>query len=206
MSKCLVVSRNKLEATPLWQKLNKVDGIISAAVLLLPSEIQELLNTIKNNSVFLEREGRNGVEKNQQWQQIIFYGLIVQKNKFFLYRRGETEYKERRLQSRVSAGIGGHIEPSDTNDLITSLKREINEELKFFKEGEEIPMNGTFPKIQIIGLIKDEKDTVGRLHLGVVCLIELTNDVEIDIKSSENVWGQMVTLCDYQQIQYIPEG
>ncbi len=209
MSKCLAVPRKTLEEMPLWQTLNRVEGIISAAILLSPSEIEELLGIIKNSGVFLERKGPDGIEENPKWQQIIFYGLVMQGNKFFLYRRGETTYKEERLRSMVSVGVGGHIEPFDAGDLINSLKREIGEELKLSENGIEIPIN---PNIKVVGLIKDEKDGVGKVHLGLVCLIELTDGIEVAIKSNENVWGQMVTHDEYQQMvsssdsEYTPEG
>lgn len=207
MSQCLAVPRKALEAVSFWPKLAKKGDIISAALLLSFSEVQEIIDVIENHKRFMER---NDIEEKPEWQQVIFYGLVVQGKKFFLYQRGKTTaYKEERLRSKVSAGVGGHIEPFDAG-FIDSLVREIGEELKFSENGIEIPVSEIFPKIQIIGLIKDEKDEVGKVHLGLVCLIELTDDVQVAIKSDENVWGKMATLDKYQQmissLQYVPEG
>ncbi|MDD4990499.1 MAG: hypothetical protein PHW31_04340 [Candidatus Pacebacteria bacterium] len=213
MPKCLAVPTKVLEEMPLWQTLNRVEGVISAAVILSSPEIQEILEVIKNNGVFLERKGPEGIEDNPEWQQIILYGVVFQKNKFFLYQRGKTTaYKEERLRAKFAVGVGGHIDPSDSaSDLIFSLRREIEEEIRLSKNGAEIPVDGNFPAIKIIGLIKDEKDEVGKVHLGLVCLIELFDlEVEVATKNKENIWGQMVNLEEYRKItsipQYVPEG
>ncbi len=209
MSQCLVIPKKELEAVSFWLKLPRIGEVINAALLLSLPEVQEVLDVIKNHKVFMEREGIDGIEKSAEWQQVIFYALVMQGGKFFLYQRGEEPYKEERLRKKVSIGIGGHIEPFDT-DFFSSLKREINEELKFSKNGEEILFDENIGNIKVIGLIKDEKDQVGQVHLGLVCLIELADDVQAAIRSDENVWGKMVTFDEYQQmvssLQYVPEG
>ena len=155
MSQCLVVPKQMLESASFWPKLPRTEGVISAAILLPPSEIQELLEVINKNSVFMERKGPDGVEEKPEWQQIISYALIVQGNKFFLYQRGKTAtYKEERLRSKISAGVGGHVEPSDASGFTSSLKREIEEEIRLSKNGVEIIVGEAFSKIKIIGYLR----------------------------------------------------
>ncbi len=212
MPKCLVVPRKLLESVSFWPKLPRTEGVISAAVHLSLSKIQELFAIIKNNSVFMERKGPDGVEGKPEWQQIISYALIVQGNKFFLYQRGKTtQYKEKRLWANVSVGVGGHMDPSEAGNFINSMRKELREELNFSKNKVEFPVSDSFPKIQIVGVVKDNRDNVGEVHLGVVCLIELSDlETEVAIRSDENEWGKMVTLDEYYQIisspEYIPEG
>jgi len=208
MSQCLVVNRKVLGSLPLWQRLCGPDGTISTAIALSSDEVEELLGLVEQQGIFMEREGTDGVERKPEWQQVIFYALIVQGNRFFVYHRGGgTAYKKVRLQGKLSAGVGGHIEPFDTN-LIDSLYRELDEEVMFTRNKKAIPFRGD---IRIIGLIKDDKDDVGRVHVGFVCLVELKDsDIEIALGDEENVRGWMVTLTEYHDLvssqQYVPEN
>ena len=135
MSQCLVVSRNILEKLPFWARLNKVEGKYSAGIKLPSLEITELLSTIEREQKYMERKGDDGVETKPEWQQIIFSALVTQADKFFVYKRNHgPNFGEQRLKDKLSAGVGGHIEPHDANP-IDSLPRELDEELEFTLNG-----------------------------------------------------------------------
>ncbi len=207
MSQCLVVSRNILEKLPFWARLNKVEGKYSAGIKLPSLEITELLSTIEREQKYMERKGDDGVETKPEWQQIIFYALVTQADKFFVYKRNHgPNFGEQRLKDKLSAGVGGHIEPHDANP-IDSLPRELDEELEFTLNGTPVavPQN-----IEILGVIKDEKDEVGKVHLGLVCVVKVEPNVKIAIKGDENVEGWMTTVEEYETLvttgNYVPEG
>ena len=222
MSECLVVKKEILEKTDFWQRLPKVDGKIYGMVKLSPGEIEEFLNIVEENKEFKGRGGSGGIENKPEWQQIIFYGLIRQKDRFFVYQRGgeKSQYKEKRLQSKISVGIGGHIEPFD-NNLIDSLYREFDEEAALKKNGQEINLKdkegkvteksfASLADIYISGLIKYETDEVGEVHLGLACEINLLDpDLAVEIREGENVEGKMMNLKEYQdwvrQREAVPE-
>jgi len=212
MSQCLVVRKEILEKTDFWSRIPRnFEGKIFGFLKLKPQEINEFLEIIEKNKEFKERKGRGGIENKPEWQQIIFYGLIRQGDKFFAYQRGgeDSSYAETRLYGKISVGIGGHIEPFDTG-LIDSLYRELDEEVVFKKNDQEISLKNKEGKvtkksfanladINITGLIKYETDEVGEVHLGLACEINLLDpDLTVEVREEENIEGRMVSLKEYQ--------
>ncbi len=213
MFQCLVVKKEILEKTDFWSRLPRnPEGKLYGFLKLRPQEISEFLRVVEKEKEFKERFGGDDIEHHPEYQQIIFYGLIRQGERFFVYQRGgeNSRYKEKRLQGKISVGIGGHIEPFD-NSLIDSLYRELDEELIFKKRGQEINLKDkegkitekSFSKlvdIYIRGLIKYETDEVGEVHLGLACEINLLDpNLTIEVRQEENVEGKMVTLKEYRE-------
>ena len=69
--------------------------------------------------------------------------------------------------------MGGHINPIDKRDdhlgketYMAGVNREIDEELN---------ISGSYTN-QIIGILNDDSNTVGKVHLGVVHLIDLDDE------------------------------
>lgn len=203
--KCLAVPKKSAEALGFWKRLEIADGVIRSGITLSADEVNSLLSMARREGRFLERNGENGIEQNPEWQQVIFYALVVQDERFFVYKRSGT-VDESRLALKLSAGTGGHIEPYDT-DLVDSLPRELDEELLFMRRGRELPVPD---KIDIVGLIKDERDQVGQVHLGLVCVVHAESGVSVEVKGDESVEGWMVTLDEYERLiasgDYVPEG
>jgi len=212
MSQCLVVKKEVLEKTDFWSRIpHNKEGKIFGFLKLKPQEINEFLEIIEENKEFREREGKEDIEHKPEWQQIIFYGLIRQGDRFFTYQRGgeNSSYKEKRLFGKISVGIGGHIEPFDTG-LIDSLYRELDEEVAFKRDGQEINLRNKEGKvtkesfanladIKITGLIKYETDEVGEVHLGLACEIDLLDpNLTVEVREEENSEGRMVNLKEYQ--------
>jgi len=212
MSQCLVVKREVLEKTAFWLKIPRnSEGKLYGFLKLKPQEVNEFLEIVEKSKAFKERFEKEDIEHKTEWQQVIFYGLIRQGDKFFAYQRGgeDSSYKEKRLFKKISVGIGGHIEPFDTG-LIDSLYRELDEEVVFKRNGQEINLRNSEEKvteksfasladINIIGLIKYETDGVGEVHLCLACEINLLNaNLRVEIKEEENIKGKMVTFKEYQ--------
>ncbi|MBM3205895.1 hypothetical protein FJZ41_03560 [Candidatus Shapirobacteria bacterium] len=212
MSQCLVVKKEILEKTDFWSRIPlNSEGKLYGFVKLKPEEVNEFLKIVEENKQFKERYGSLGIEDKPEWQQIIFYGLIRQGDKFFVYQRGgeKSQYKEKRLQSKISVGVGGHIEPFD-NTLIDSLYRELDEEVIFKKNGLRINLRNNEGKvteksfanladIYISGLIKYETDEVGGVHLGLACEVNLRDpNLVVKIREGESIEGKMMSLKEYQ--------
>jgi len=140
----------------------------------------DYLPVILNNICYHQRGDE--LERNANLQQIIPYVWIVDimTKKVFAYKRANSpNYAEVRLRNKWSCGIGGHIEREDSIDPIhTAMMRELKEEVRIKEYG--VP--------RIIGYLKDESDSVGLVHFGVVALLDTPHEVSKgdDEMDSEN--------------------
>tara|TARA_R110000850_G_scaffold275678_2_gene415352 strand:+ start:3902 stop:4525 length:624 start_codon:yes stop_codon:yes gene_type:complete len=153
----LVVSRE------LFDQLGAFEGISLNPDQYLPSLLDPA------NNYFLARDQ---AEDDPSHKQIIPYAIFRHGDKFLHYVRGGGS-GEKRLASKGSIGIGGHINDVDfaasslDKDTYTiGVEREIDEELNL--------VGGHTQKI--LGLINDDSNDVGKVHLGVVHLFTLESD------------------------------
>ncbi len=133
--------------------------------------------------VFLKRENnffapRSSAETDPSLKQIIPYAIFRHAGRVLRYVRGGKS-GEKRLVAKASIGIGGHINDADEGLFAfnedayrIAVEREITEELK---------LGGGFTD-RIVGLINDDSNEVGQVHLGVVHLVELESD---DVRPGE---------------------
>lgn len=121
------------------------------------------------NNYFLARDK---AEDDPGHKQIIPYAIFRHGDRYLHYVRGGGS-GEKRLASKGSIGIGGHINDTDfaassldKDTYTTGVEREIEEELNI--------VGGH--KQEILALINDDSNEVGQVHLGVVHLVELETD------------------------------
>lgn len=107
---------------------------------------------------------RDEAEGDPAFKQIIPYVVLRWRDQVFHYTRGKSG-GEARLRALRSIGIGGHISADDGEDdaYRAGLLREIAEEVELGSGYEE----------RCIGLINDDSTPVGRVHLGVVHVLDL---------------------------------
>lgn len=112
---------------------------------------------------------RAPAETDPTHKQIIPYSIFRHGQKYLVYKRGGKS-GEKRLVAKQSIGIGGHINPHDEREdslarttYMNGVEREIDEELR---------ISGKHTQ-KVIGLINDDSNEVGQVHLGVVHLFEL---------------------------------
>jgi len=115
---------------------------------------------------------RAAVEEDPSFKQLIPYCVLVWRDatgaaRYFAYTRGGGQH-EARLRARRSLGIGGHISSSDGgHGDDTSYDAGMRREL-----AEEIAIAGAW-QARCAGLINDDSNAVGSVHLGIVHLLEL---------------------------------
>ena len=159
-------------------------------------------NTIKKHSRFILRKTTSPkqptpAEQDESMKQIIPYIIFKYKDKYFVYKR-LSRSEEERLREKYSMGIGGHINPIDVNSgniLWEGMKREFEEEVEY-------PYDY---KAKIIGFINDDKDSVGRVHFGVIFLVEGSNS-KIDVKELDKLSGKIMTLHEAKKLRDKMEG
>lgn len=114
---------------------------------------------------------RSLVETDPSFKQLIPYVVLECNNengtRLFQYTRGKGQ-GESRLHALRSVGIGGHISIEDAQGddwYRIGMQRELSEEV-------DIGCSGTD---RIVGLIYDDTTEVGRVHLGIVHIMQLSS-------------------------------
>lgn len=177
--KVLVISRS------LFDDLGAFQGINLEPEKYLPSILDP-----SNNHFLL----RDDAEEDPSFKQIIPYAIFRYQDRFLHYVRGGGS-GEKRLASKGSIGIGGHINDTDfaaaslDKDTYTNgVEREIDEELSITDGHTQ----------EILGLLNDDSNEVGQVHLGVVHLVTLESDqVEAGEAVIEDL--QFLTLGELQE-------
>ena len=132
---------------------------------------------------------RPEAEINPKFRQIIPYVLVKYQDKYLTVTRRTTQ-TETRLHNKVSLGIGGHINPIDgepKNILDAGLRRELSEEL-----ATDTPPS--FNELKLLGLLRDDVNEVGQVHLGVVMLWEV--NTPISIRETDKMDGTYLSLAE----------
>lgn len=118
------------------------------------------------NPATLSYQPRNVVEEDPGFKQLIPYCVFRHAGEVFYYVRGKSG-GEARLHARRSVGVGGHIssEDGDVGGVAyeAGMRRELAEEVATAAVTGE----------SLIGLINDDSNDVGRVHLGLVHVFDL---------------------------------
>jgi predicted NUDIX family phosphoesterase len=114
--------------------------------------------------------------------------IITFNNKVFSYRRGKL-LAEERLLNKYSIGIGGHISTHDvtlfSQTYEDGLLRELNE---------EIDLRANY-KERIAALLNDDSNEVGKVHFGIVHVLQVDSD-EIRVKEKSINEAKFVSIDD----------
>lgn len=149
----------------------------------IKTDIDNYLESILDpkNNFFMDR---GKAEEDQSFKQIIPYCLFHYNGRYLHYVRGKSG-GESRLHAQGSVGIGGHINPVDEREghlglatYLAGVEREIEEELNI--EGGH--------KNRIVGLLNDDSNPVGKVHLGVVHIFDLDTD---QVSSNEDALAEL---------------
>jgi predicted NUDIX family phosphoesterase len=109
---------------------------------------------------------RGLAETDPSFKQLIPYIVLRWRDQVFCYTRGQAG-GESRLRSLRSLGIGGHICAEDgassTDPYRAGLLRELEE---------EVYLDTTFDE-RTLGLLNDDRSSVGQVHLGIVHVVDL---------------------------------
>lgn len=142
-----------------FDRLGRFQGFTAEADRYLSALLAPGLGTFR---------ARREVEDDPGFKQIIPYVIFRSGDAVFTYRRGKQQ-GESRLHSLRSLGVGGHVAEADADGQSTpdayelALRRELDEEVSLGSEG----------TLRRVGLINDDGNPVGAVHLGVVHVYEL---------------------------------
>jgi predicted NUDIX family phosphoesterase len=154
--------------------MSKNVNILAVPVVTIEEELLGTtatpLNYVEEVIEFLEDAEfnlRSDLETDFAWKQVIPYVVVrdVDTGSILTYTRS-TSGGEDRLHNKKSIGVGGHIDEIDDAKeytgyglLIDSMIREVQEELG---------LSTISDNYKILGIINDDSDEVGQVHIGVV--------------------------------------
>jgi predicted NUDIX family phosphoesterase len=151
----------------------------------IKDNLDQIYSTINTNYVFMDR---TIAENNYHYKQIIPYIIIKCRERFLVMTRTKKQ-DEKRLHNMKSLGIGGHINPCDldSNDIIQAgLQRELSEEIR---------LEGSYGDIKLVGVIDDESNEVGEVHLGLVYLLEVESE-DFEILEKDKMIAEWISILE----------
>jgi len=169
----LVVKRNHMFPTGSWNGIKKTKDSL-------------FVETIFEKKEFLPR---SLMEHDPSYKQIIPYLIFNHEDRYFLMQR-KAKASEKRLRSKYSLGIGGHIRQEDIQDadIYSWAKREFHEEVDY---------QGNVA-VEFLGILNDDTNDVGKVHVGFVYLLK-GDSSEISVKD-ELQSGDLLTLYECEDL------
>ena len=142
--------------------------------------LEVLRHAVRNSGRYLPRPD---AEVDPDYKQLIPYVVVRQEPRLFLMERSSAG-GDQRLHGKASIGVGGHLNPVDQGDdpLMGGLRREWSEEL--IAEFE--------PEFRLMGLLNDDSNPVGAVHLGVVFTVEADGHA-VAVREHEKLTGRFAT-------------
>ncbi|MFN8620509.1 MAG: NUDIX hydrolase [Chloroflexota bacterium] len=126
---------------------------------------------------------RGDCETDPTWKQVIPYLVVLDRGALFLMKRTRAGSDER-LHERWSIGVGGHVNPDD-GGVDGGIAREWAEEL----------VADWVPEPRLIGLLNDDTDPVGAVHIGLVYRVEAAGR-PVAVRETHKLDGAFVSPID----------
>ncbi len=145
------------------------------------SDLGDIRRAVAADGRWLER---SRAEEDPSHKQPIPYVVVRDADQVFLMERTDAG-ADARLHRRATIGVGGHLNPVDAgpDPLGSGLGREWGEELSADWEPEFIP----------IGLLNDDRNPVGSVHLGIVFGVE-AGGRPIDVREKAKLSGHLAPI------------
>jgi predicted NUDIX family phosphoesterase len=169
VERVLVLPRGKVPGGCDFTGVRPADGEVLA----------NLLAAVATDGHFLDRPF---AEQNPAFKQLIPYVVVRDRARTFLMERTDAG-GDPRLHRKASIGVGGHLNPVDEGEdpLTDGLRREWAEEL----------LTDWEPRFELVGLLNDDSNAVGSVHLGVVFTVE-TDGRPVEVREQDKLTGRMV--------------
>ena len=167
-------------------------------------DLLEFLDSKWNQYGSVQRRG--DMEEDKNYKQVIPSMIIKQDDKYFTYTRLEGG-GESRLHGKSSITIGGHA--NDVEDywnfehlMAVNAKRELEEEVYILdSNNEEIDNHLRLTKnMSIKGLIYNSLTDVDAVHIGLLTMIEIPEDWDVEVKETDVLEGKFRTVEEIKEL------
>ncbi|WP_332286013.1 hypothetical protein [Bacillus velezensis] len=187
--------------------MNKMDEIILAAPRSdvfqnemltfqgVNSEDERIVNIMAQIEAHFFEIRRGDAEEDPRFKQPIPYVVIRRDDEVFVYERlaggGES-----RLHNKLSLGFGGHMNPMEgaasfSEVLKQNTDRELAEELYIHEEDKQ--------NIVTLGLINDDENDVGKVHIGILSALQLASAAQVEVKEKDQIAGRWMKLSELKE-------
>lgn len=187
--------------------MNKMDEIILAAPRSdvfqnemltfqgVNSEDERIVNIMAQIEAHFFEIRRGDAEEDPRFKQPIPYVVIRREEEVFVYERlaggGES-----RLHNKLSLGFGGHMNPMEgaasfSEVLKQNTDRELAEELYIREEDKQ--------NIVTLGLINDDENDVGKVHIGILSALQLASAAQVEVKEKDQIAGRWMKLSELKE-------
>ena len=161
---------------------------------LITEGVEEIVRVIEAHHEFRPRPE---METDPAYKQIIPYVLVTRGAEAFVMQRLKKG-GEQRLHGLLSLGVGGHINPVDDTAghgaLMAGLRREVDEEVALERAVSLTPL----------GVINNDRDEVGRVHLGF--LFRLEAEGTVTVRETEKLSGSFMPIAALPALRDKMEG
>lgn len=160
---------------------------------LITEGVEEIVRVIEAHHEFRPRPE---METDPAYKQIIPYVLVTRGAEAFVMQRLKKG-GEQRLHGLLSLGVGGHINPVDGAEgsaLTAGLRREVDEEVALERAVSLTPL----------GVINNDRDEVGRVHLGF--LFRLEAEGAVTVRETEKLSGSFMPIAALPALRDKMEG
>jgi predicted NUDIX family phosphoesterase len=143
--------------------------------------LDDLRAAVAEHGRFLDRPL---AESSPEWKQLIPYVAVRDGGRVFLMERTDAG-GDPRLHGKASIGVGGHLNPVDEGQdpLMVGLQREWAEEL----------VTDWMPDFRLVGLLNDDSNPVGSVHLGVVFEVQ-ADGRQVAVRETEKLNGRFASV------------
>lgn len=144
-----------------------------------PTSGTAIRDLVAREGFFVEREL---AERTPAWKQPIPYAIVTGPQGVLLVRRLDG-VGESRLAGKLSIGLGGHIDPADASGVSLAERRtggtvDLVARATARELAEELVIEGDY-EVRTVGLLNDDTNPVGAVHVGVVQVVTVNGPVTI---------------------------
>ncbi|QDU66981.1 hypothetical protein [Engelhardtia mirabilis] len=155
-------------------------------------DLESFRATVSQHGFFAQRDR---AELDPDLKQVIPYTLVFGRDEAhgirILCLRRTKAGGDARLHDKLSIGVGGHVEPPDAiaadggdrDPIAEGSRRELAEELFLPECGPPRP----------VGMINDDTNPVGAVHVGLVQVLEVDDPTRIAVREQDVLVGELRT-------------